>query len=167
VLPPLEKESRPKPVPTATPTPAPPPSEVEPAFSLPKLPGIPAVPETKKAGSNDSLPPLVLPPESAGGPSGVVPESTSRSSPLSAGVRVQVFIATGSLTAATTRRIGFFNHTNRDLDLVIEGRPVTLPRKSYIHAEVPATFSWRHSDNPAQPTTVPAGSPGLDVLFRE
>ena len=176
VIPPLvpgTKESRgPKPVEPsaadATPLPAPAPNELEPSIPPASLPALPKSSEPNKpAAGGEPLPPLVLPPEAPGGSSGIVPESTSRSSPLSAQFQVRVFTATGALRAAATKRIGFFNHTNRDIDLVIEGRAVKLPRKTYIHAEVPPTFTWQHSGNPAKPTTVPADSPGLDVLFRE
>jgi hypothetical protein len=89
----------------------------------------------------DELPPLVLPPDAGSRPSGVIPPvgpSTSRSSPLSGGVKVQVFEAAGPATGTNLRKIGFFNHTGRDLDLVIEGKAVKLPKKSYLHAELPA-----------------------------
>lgn len=159
-----------KPVETAVPdaTPMPAPAPFEPPIPPTLVPTLPNSGEPKKdAADRDPLPPLVLPPEAPGGSSGIVPESTSRSSPLSARFQVRVFTATGALRAAATKRIGFFNHTDRDIDLVIEGRAVTLPRKTYIHAEVPPTFTWQHSGNPAKPTTVPADSPGLDVLFKE
>jgi hypothetical protein len=66
-----------------------------------------------------------------------------------------------------TRKVNFFNHTDRDLALVIEGRAVTLPRKTYIRAELPPVFNWKRADSVAQTATVPDGSAGLDILFRE
>ena len=93
------------------------------------LPAIP-LPEPRKTPRNkdgkDDLPPIVLPPEGTGTSSGVIP-STSRSSPLTGAIKTQVFAASGGAVAGTLRKIGFFNHTNRDLELVIEGRTVTLP----------------------------------------
>ena len=88
-----------------------------------------------------------------------------RSSPLAAGPKagptVQVFPATGSRPAATgTRKVGFFNHTDKDLDLVIEGKAVRLPRKTYLQAEVPPAFTWKHGANAAESATVPAGAAG-------
>ena len=106
----------------------------------------------------------MLPPEGPG--------TTSRSSPLAAvpkpRLSVQVFPAAGSGAGkAGTRKVGFFNHTRRDLDLVIDGKAVTLPGKTYIHAEVPPAFTWKYGDNAAESATVPAGAAGLDVVFRE
>ena len=57
--------------------------------------------------------------------------------------------------------------TNRDLALTIEGRAVKLPAKSYLHAQLAATFTWTHGDQPAARETVPAGAGGLDVVFRD
>jgi hypothetical protein len=125
-------------------------------------------PEPKKPSpSGEGFPPLVLPPEGSGSPSGVVPPTTVRSSPLNGGTKPQIFPAEGELAADGLRKIGFFNHTDRDINLTIDGKKVTLPQKSYIHARVGATFRWSHADNPVTTTTVPGGAAGLEVLFRE
>lgn len=156
-------------VPSAMPSPAPAPvggiKEPEPLAPTTK-------PMPKKpASSDDTLPPLVLPPEGPGGPSGVVPPvgdtSISRSSPLTAGPKVQVFTVAGGAVPGQLRKVGFFNHTDRDIDLVIEGRAVKLPRKTYLHAQLPPTFTWKQADRKAETATVPDGAAGLDVLFRE
>ncbi len=132
----------------AVPTPAPPPD------ATPKRPA-------------ESIPPLVLPLDGLGGPSGVVPPTTSRSSPLTVAGRVQVFpVATAGAVGGATRRVGFFNHTDLDIQLTIEGRTVTLPAKSFLHAQLAPTFRWSEAGGPARTTTVPADSPGVDVLFR-
>lgn len=131
----------------AVPTPAPPPDVT------PKRPA-------------ESIPPLVLPLDGLGGPSGVVPPTTSRSSPLAAAGRVQVFPVAAGAVVGATRRVGFFNHTDLDIPLTIEGRTVTLPAKSFLHAQLAPTFRWSEAGGPARTTTVPADSPGVDVLFR-
>jgi hypothetical protein len=147
------------PIPSAVPSAAPAPGGD--AFPI-------QLPEPRKAPSQnkDELPPLVLPPETPGGPSGVIPPTTSRSSPLTGAVKVQVYTAAGQTTAAL-RKIGFFNHTDRDLDLVIEGKSVKLPKKSYLNAELPAKFTWKHSGGPAESAIVPGSAAGLDVLFKD
>jgi hypothetical protein len=144
------------------PAPAPPSSDSLPPISLPA--------PKKTTGGKEDLPPLVLPPETPGGPSGVIPPvkpSTSRSSPLTGGMKVQVFAASGPAPASTLRKIGFFNHTDRDIRLVIEGKAVTLPKKSYLHAELPSKFTWKHSDRLAETAAVPDDAAGIDVLFKE
>lgn len=154
-------------VPSAMPSPAPATGIKEPEPLAPAI-----KPMTKKTtGSDDTLPPLVLPPEGPGGPSGVVPPvgdtSTSRSSPLSGGPKVRVFTVAGGAVFGQLRKVGFFNHTDRDIDLVIEGRAVKLPGKTYLHAQLPPTFQWKQADRKAETATVPDGAAGLDVLFRE
>ncbi len=133
---------------TAVPVPAPPPDTL-----TPKVP--------------DSLPPLTVPPDTPVAPLKPV---EARSSPLSGAVRelkVNVFPASGAATADGSRKVGFYNHTNRDIALVIEGRSVTLPAMTYVHAQLPATFTWKCANKPAAQTTVPADATGLDVLIRE
>ena len=133
---------------TAVPVPAPPPDTL-----TPKLP--------------DSLPPLTVPPDTPVTPLKPV---EARSSPLSGAgreLKVNVFPASGAATADGSRKVGFYNHTNRDIALVIEGRSVSLPAMTYVHAQLPATFTWKCADKPAAQTTVPADATGLDVLIRE
>ena len=116
----------------------------------------------------DALPPLTLPPDAP-----VVPDAKpveAKSSPLAAVARelkVSVFPASGVLAVNGLRKVGFYNHTDRDLSLTIEGKAVMLPGKTYILAQLPVTFTWKHGDKPAAKQTVPADATGIDVLFRE
>ena len=56
--------------------------------------------------------------------------------------------------------------TERKLVRIQERGQVTLPAKSFLHAELAPTFRWSEAGGPPRTTTVPAGSPGVDVLFR-
>jgi hypothetical protein len=78
-----------------------------------------------------------------------------------------VFPATGAAAGSALRKVGFFNHTSRDLELKIQGEAVTLPAKSYLHANLPPTFTWQCSTQPATTEKVPGDASGLDVLIRE
>lgn len=150
-LPPLEVPGG-----TAIPTPAPAPDALIPP------PGIPNKP--------DVLPPLTLPPETPVAPEKGEKPVEAKSSPLNGTPRelkVSVFPATGTMTATSTRKVGFYNHTKRDLSLTIEGKSVSLPAMSYIHAQVPASFTWKCGDKPATKETIPADAAGVDVLIRE
>jgi hypothetical protein len=153
-LPPLEPPVLPV-VPPPTPT------TVAPATGAIIPPTNPILP----TGPNLDLPPLTLPPESSAPAS--APPTVSKSSPLAAAVKVKLLPAAGKPAAGPTRQVGFFNHTDRDLDLVIQGKAVALPRKTYVYAEVPPSFAWKHGGNPTQTETVPAGAAGLDVVFQE
>jgi hypothetical protein len=159
-LPPIEVPKTPS---VATPAPAPAPMPA-PTFPEPLIPSpsVPELPGVKK----ESLPSLTLPPDVP-----VKTDSTSRSSPLSGGGRgmtVSVFAATGTERPTDGyRTVGFFNHTDRDLNLTIEGRAVKLPARSYLHAKLAPTFTWGHGDRPAARETVPDGAGGVDVVFRD
>jgi hypothetical protein len=148
----------------AIPSPAPSPDSLIPP------PSVPLVPDP---GKRDPLPSLTLPPDIPVAPS-VKPEktdSTSRSSPLTGGSRelsVNVFPATSvERITGEYRTIGFYNHTARDVSLTIEGRVVKLPAKSYLHAQLAASFTWSHGNNPVARASVPDGAVGLDFVFRD
>lgn len=133
----------------------------------PDLIPAPAIPVPK----TDGLPPLTLPPDTPVAPAVALPKVVeSKSSPLAAvprELKVSVFAAAGTGAAQGLRKIGFYNHTDRDLALTIEGKQVTLPAMSYLHAQMPPTFTWKCGDRPAATERVPADATGLDVLIRE
>ncbi len=145
------------PAPIAVPIPAPS-SDSLPPIKLPEF--------NKSANGKDDLPPIVLPPEVQKPSSGVIPPTTSRSSPLTGAVKVQVFTAMGA-TNGDLRQVGFFNHTTRDLNLVIAGKKVKLPKKSYLNARLPMKFTWKQAGGDNETAVVPTGAAGLDVLFKE
>jgi hypothetical protein len=139
------------------------PQPAEPAAKEEKLPTIPKLTPSLPGGA-DGLPPLAIPQQGEAG------KSTSRSSPL-AGMRptVDVLPVDGPAPAdsAAKRKVGFFNHTDRDLQLSVEGATITLPRRHYVAAEVPAKFVWRVDGGAEQTTEIPASAPGVEVVFRK
>ncbi|HEY1189284.1 MAG TPA: hypothetical protein VGE74_16650, partial [Gemmata sp.] len=152
--------------------------KVEGPSKLPDVPGASAVPVPAPAPdalipppgvsvprNPDALPPLTLPPDSPVAPD--VKPTEAKSSPLTGAVKVSVFPASGAVGANGLRKIGFYNHTSRDLALVIEGQAVKLPAKTFLHAHLPPTFTWKHTDRHAVKETVPGNASGVDVLFRE
>ena len=149
----IEPLQLPIPGPTAEPKSAVP-NEPE-ALKIPPL--IPRLP-----GTDSGLPPLSLPP--------VPNESTSRSSPLSAKPQaaVDVFPVDGPPLASPSmkRTIGFFNHTDRDLKLTVDGETITLPKRHQVTATVAAKFRWKLDDGPERTTEVPTTAPGVEVVFR-
>lgn len=120
------------------------------------------------------LPPLV--PRIPGGDGGlpalqIVPPaetSTSRSSPLSDRKSFEVVPVSGAASASPgpLRRVGVFNHSDRDVTLTVEGETVTLPKRTYLTAVVPRTFTWKLDGGDAQSTAVPAASPGVEIVIR-
>lgn len=117
--------------------------------------------------SASGLPPLpLLPPGPANGT-----KSTSKSSPLTIKPRpvVDVYPVDGAPPASPSakRKVGFFNHTDRDLQLTVEGRTITLPKRHYIAAEVPTTFDWKLDNGSKQHTEIPMAAPGVEVVIRK
>ncbi len=114
----------------------------------------------------DALPPLSLPPDSPVAPTKPV---EAKSSPLRAAavLKVQVFPAAGVPVIGALRKVGFYNHTARDIALTIEGQSVKLPAKSYLFAQLPSTFSWVCAGKSFVKETIPDDATGLDVLIRE
>jgi hypothetical protein len=145
--------------------------------SPPSIPVLPA-PTKPKAGESPMLPPLrgipdpTLPGLSLPPPgSGDSAKSTSKASPLTITPRplVDVIPVAGTPPSApdSRRRVGFFNHTDRDLRLTVEGQSITLPRRHHIAARVPPRFVWKLEDGAEQKTEVPASAPGLEVVIRK
>jgi hypothetical protein len=152
---PVPKEMPKKPG-TAVPSAAPAPEPLIPS------PGVPELPDPSKPAG----PALTLPPVSPSSPK----ETISRSSPLTGERRemtVSVFPAGGPILPSGYKTVGFYNHTDRELSLMIEGQSVKLPAKNYLHAKLGPTFTWSHGSSAAVHEAVPAGASGVDVVFRE
>jgi hypothetical protein len=156
-LPPLE-------VPGAAPA-----APAAPATPAPAVPGPAPAPAALTPKNQDLLPPLTLPPDASVAPDGPAKPVEVKSSPLGAAraLTVSAFPAAGTVAANGLRKVGFYNYTKRDLTLTIEGKTVTLPAMSYLHAQLLPTFTWKCADQPPAKVTVPADATGLDVLIRE
>jgi hypothetical protein len=164
---------------TAVPKPAVPDFKIDPpAGAAPKadVPQLPA-PNATKEPEGVKIPPLV--PPLKGVPDPTVPplaiptpalgakSSTSKSSPLADRPRVEVVPAEGSLRDLSGRRtVGFFNQSDRDVRLTVEGQTITLPKRHTVTAAVPATFAWKLDDGADETTTIPGAAPGVEVLIR-
>ena len=62
--------------------------------------------------------------------------------------------------------VGFFNHSERDLVLEINGQPTKLGSRRYLQLKLPREFDWREKDGSAQTTKVPADADGVEIVFR-
>jgi hypothetical protein len=175
-----ETAAPPEPKPAA-PDPKPAPKAPAPKADTPKLvvPQVPTPAAPTGAGSEgDKIPPLIPRLPNPDMPPLTLPQvplekpnkgtSTSKASPLTDAPRVDVFPVDGPPPAGPTakRSVGFFNHTDRDLKLTVEGETVTLPRRHYVSATVPATFAWK-LDGDERRTEVPAAAPGVEVVIRK
>lgn len=142
----------------------------DPGIMLPQLPPVvppAAKPEPAMPGRVEPTPPpIVLPQLPPVTPAGGTSESKYRPTTVET-PSVAVLPVDGAPAAgAATRKVGFYNYTDRDLNLRVAGSPVKLPAKSYVTADVSPTFTWRLSDRTEETTTVPAGSAGVEVVIK-
>jgi hypothetical protein len=109
-------------------------------------------------GGDNSLPPLIVPTPS---------ESTSKSSPLTSRA-VELIPVSGDAPSSPEafRTVNIFNYTERDLKLTVQGQSITLPKRSFVTANVPRKFDWKFDENPKQTTEIPVTSPGLEIVIR-
>ena len=158
--------AKPQPTPAVTePLIVPPVRNVFEAKREPETPRIPAL-IPRIPGGDASLPPLLVPTPANDTPG----TSTSRSSPLNAsrrpGYDVIPVDGPAPATPSAKRSVGFFNHTDRDLQLTVEGQTITLPKRHSVTADVPAKFTWTLEGNLEQITEIPLAAPGVEVVIR-
>lgn len=135
------------------PLPTPRPVDPEPA----KIPSF----TPKQTDGNSNLPALNLPTLP-----NLDPTRTSQSSPLTGGSRVDVFPAEGKRAANGKHRVVFFNQSDREVMLTVEGESVRLPAKHKITAEVAGRFSWKLDRGDPRATVLPDDSCGADIVIR-
>ena len=94
----------------------------------------------------------------------------AKSSPINAKKlpKIDLFPVSGTKPIAVdaTRTVGFFNHTDDDLSLTVQGDTITLPKRHFVKATVPAEFRWHIGDSSNRTVNVPAASPGLEIVLR-
>jgi hypothetical protein len=123
-----------------------------PKLDFPKL-EIPAKP--------DAPAPLVIP---------TVPgnSSTSRSSPLNAENRFEIFPIAGlpPQSPAEERTVRFFNLSSHEVKLDVNGTTGSLPSQSVVSLKLAQEFSWTLDGVPRK-SVVPLTAPGIEVVIRK
>jgi hypothetical protein len=80
---------------------------------------------------------------------------------------VLVAAAEGSQPTGGKIGVGFFNHSERDIVLEIDGRTLKLGSRYYVQIKMPREFSWREKGGPARKAKVPAEADGVEIVFRK
>ncbi len=62
--------------------------------------------------------------------------------------------------------IGFFNHSERDLELMIGRQVLQLKSKHYVQIRLPRQFQWHESGRDVVQSVVPESAAGLEIVFR-
>ncbi len=63
-------------------------------------------------------------------------------------------------------KVGFFNHSDRELWLEVNGESVGIPARNYVLTKVPPKFTWRYKNGSPNEVTIPNTSEGMDLIFR-
>ena len=64
-------------------------------------------------------------------------------------------------------KIGFFNHSGKDLTLDVNGETVTLPSEQYVTLRLPRQFAWSIKGEKNRDVKVPSDADGLEIVFRK
>ena len=63
-------------------------------------------------------------------------------------------------------KVGFFNHSDRDLVLDVNGDPLKLPKEQYVTVRLPRTFTWAEKGAKGKNVVVPPDADGIEIVFR-
>lgn len=78
-----------------------------------------------------------------------------------------VIPAEGKGEPAAQVKVGFFNHTDRQLVLDVNGQPVRLPKGEYVTMRLPRTFTWAEPGAKDHSVVVPPDADGIEIVFRK
>jgi hypothetical protein len=121
----------------------------------------PRIPKTKLPIPNDPAE-IDLP-----GPKAKVPAKTEPKA--DAGKAVEQFIIPTDENRGEPRaqiKVGFFNHSDRQIVLDVNGEAVKLPSEQYVTLRLPRTFNWAEKGQKATDVVVPPDADGLEIVFR-
>jgi hypothetical protein len=63
-------------------------------------------------------------------------------------------------------KVGFFNHSDREILLEVNGEAVKLPSEQYVTIRLPRTFAWAEKGRKATDVVVPPDADGIEIVFR-
>ena len=143
-------------------------------------PAVPPTPAEKKNGARDDAPripkvTLPLPGDRVDKP--LPKEAPKKDAPKADGPRkdappgktVEQFVIPSDNKAEPRAevKVGFFNHTDRDITLVVNGESVKLPSTEYVTLRLPRTFTWAERGARGTDVVVPPDAEGLEIVFRK
>lgn len=67
---------------------------------------------------------------------------------------------------ASEIKLGIFNHSDRDVDLEINGETLKLPADQYVTLRLPRTFTWTIRGQKSRSVNVPNDADGIEIVFR-
>jgi hypothetical protein len=64
-------------------------------------------------------------------------------------------------------KVGFFNHSDREIVLDVNGESLKLPSEQYVTLRLPRTFKWSEKGKSPAEVTIPADADGVEIVFRK
>jgi hypothetical protein len=64
-------------------------------------------------------------------------------------------------------KVGFFNHSEREIVLEVNGETLKLPSEQYVTLRLKRTFTWGEKGQKATDVAVPPDADGLEFVFRK
>lgn len=130
----------------------------------------PRIPKVLLPGDPGELDPAILrPPAPKKGDA--TPEAPPRKEPVPDKGRAveQFFIPAegGRGEPKPEVKVGFFNHSDREIVLDVNGEAVKLPSEQYVTLRLPRTFKWAEKGQKATDVAVPADADGMEIVFRK
>ena len=64
-------------------------------------------------------------------------------------------------------KVGFFNHSDREIVLDVNGESVRLPSGQHVTLRLPRKFKWAEKGQKGTDVAVPADADGIEIVFRK
>lgn len=128
----------------------------KPKEERPKEKETPKLPKIKSPGLPDD------PDDPKPAPKKEPPAETSKS--------FEQFIIPAEGTVATPGpevKVGFFNHSDREITLEVNGEQVKLPSEQYVTLRLKRTFKWSEKGKKETEVAVPPDADGIEIVFRK
>jgi hypothetical protein len=133
------------------------------AVSAPALPVAPILPKPKSVeepSKENRIPKTDLPVEAK-------PDTT----PKSPAKAFEEYVIPGSgrkrAEVPAEVKVGFFNHTGRDLELNVGSDVVKLPKDQYVTLKLPRSFTWGEKGTKTREAKIPDDAEGLEIVLRQ
>ena len=94
-------------------------------------------------------------------------DSPKKNSPAGKTVEQFVIPSDGKGEPRPEVKVGFFNHSDREIVLVVNGESVRLPSEQYVTLRLPRTFQWAEKGVKGTDVVVPPDADGIEIVFRK
>jgi hypothetical protein len=64
-------------------------------------------------------------------------------------------------------KVGFFNHSEREIVLEVNGETLKLPSEQYVTLRLKRTFTWGEKGQKPTDVAVPPDADGMEIVFRK